>query len=48
MLEAAAVCADTSLFADLRICAELSDEPFANELAADVLAAREGIRLTDL
>jgi len=43
MLEAAAICAHPSLVSDLRIWAEPSDEPFADEAAADALAACEGI-----
>jgi len=41
MLEAAALCAHPSLIADLRIWAEPSDESFADELAAEALAACE-------
>ena len=39
MLEAAALCAHPSLIADLRVWAEPSNEPLADKLAADALAA---------
>lgn len=39
MLEAAALCAHPSLIADLQAWAEPSDEPFADTLAAEALAA---------
>ena len=41
MLEAAAICAHPSLIPDLRIWAEPSDNPFADQLAAEALAACE-------
>lgn len=41
MLEAAALCAHPSLIADLRIWAEPSDAPYADQLAAVALAACE-------
>lgn len=42
MLEAAALCAHPSLIADLRIWAEPSDAPYADQLATAALAACEG------
>jgi HEAT repeat protein len=41
MLEAAALCAHPSLIADLRVWAQPSDMPYADELAAEALAACE-------
>lgn len=41
VLEAAAICAHPSLIPDLKIWAEPSDDPFADELAAAALAACE-------
>lgn len=37
VLEAALVCADPSLIADLEVWAEPSDQPYADKLAADAL-----------
>ncbi|MCI4589232.1 lyase [Sphingobium sp. BYY-5] len=41
VLEAAAICAHPSLTPDLKVWAEPSDDPFADELAAAALAACE-------
>jgi HEAT repeat protein len=41
MLDAAALCADPSLIADLRVWAEPSDNPLIDERAAEALAACE-------
>ncbi|MGS1017905.1 HEAT repeat domain-containing protein [Allosphingosinicella humi] len=41
MLEAAALCAHPSMIADLRVWAEPSDEPIADQFAAEALAACE-------
>jgi HEAT repeat protein len=41
VLEAAAICAHPSLITDLRVWAEPSDEPYADRLAAEALAACE-------
>jgi HEAT repeat protein len=43
MLEAAALCADPSLIADLRIWSEASDQPYVDRLAADALKACEQV-----
>lgn len=42
MLEAAVICAHPSLVADLRIWAEPSDQPYADQVAAEALVACEG------
>jgi HEAT repeat protein len=40
-LEAASICADPSLIFDLKVWAEPSDQPYADKLAAEALAACE-------
>jgi len=45
ILEAASICADPSLIADLTVWAEPSDQPYADKLAAEALAAcRRAVR----
>jgi len=41
ILEAASICADPSLIADLKVWSQPSDQPYADSLAAEALAACE-------